>query len=71
MKKRLLSAVLAGVTAASMILSACGSTAETSSQTTAANGGEAAIGRGESDFSEHMVISLAHWDIDSSFAERD
>ncbi|MGN1313493.1 MAG: extracellular solute-binding protein [Lachnospiraceae bacterium] len=73
MKKRLLSAILAGVTAASMLLSACGSTTETATQTTTSSGesGEAAVEGGESDFSEHMVISLAHWDIETAFAERD
>ena len=78
MKKRLLSAVLAGVTAVSMLLTGCGATTTdqavgtTTDQTAeTTNGDEAKQESSGADFSEHMDISIAHWDIETAFAECD
>ena len=78
MKKRILSAVLAGVTAVSMLLTGCGATTTdqavgtTTDQTAeTTNGDEAKQESSETDFSEHMDISIAHWDIETAFAECD
>lgn len=84
MKKKFLSILLAGVTLTSMVLTGCGSTAanqtetakeeaapesgkEAASESTEAEGTESSA----PDFSEHMDISIAHWDIESQFAERE
>ncbi len=76
MKKKFLSILLAGVTLTSMVLTGCGSTAsnqtetakeEAASESTGAEGTESST----PDFSEHMDISIAHWDIESQFAERE
>lgn len=84
MKKKFLSILLAGVTLTSMVLTGCGSTAANQTETTKEeaapeSGKEAASESTEAegtessapDFSEHMDISIAHWDIESQFAERE
>lgn len=69
MKKRVLSVVLAGVTAASVLLSACGNATQTSQQAAETNDEGKTTENVESEYAEHMDISLAHWDIETGFAE--
>lgn len=69
MNKRVLSVVLAGVTAASVLLSACGNATQTSQQAAETNDEGKTTKNVESEYAEHMDISLAHWDIETGFAE--
>lgn len=76
MKKKCLSILLTGVTLTSLVLTGCGSTATNQAETTMANetspeNKDAVSESAASDFAEHMDISIAHWDIESQFAERE
>lgn len=76
MRKRVLSAIIASVTAMSMVLTACGGSGTATGGDTAAAGETKEVAadaatEGGSEYAEHMDISIASWDIEAAFAQKD